>query len=239
MRVEPIRKQRRVGFPAGVRVSNAVAHNEPGGHVRLIQTLDKPTRLLNRYGFVLDTSVSSFASSFSLGAPWHDNLDRARRPSPAHSLMRWPSSTLHLSPSSTYSNLQLCRRLRPLAVHGSQKPVRAFPSRHSRMRAIRSTPMIAGPPFDENTPMPGDCSKCGKRLTTNAGRTELDWEGSPDPVFMFLCLILLGLLTSARARGSQKNSDASSGGLLSQLFADHSCEVTSPSLARSVAFPRT
>ena len=55
MRVEPIRKQRGVGFPAGIRMSNAFAHNEPGGHVRLIQTLDKPTRLLNRYGFVLVT----------------------------------------------------------------------------------------------------------------------------------------------------------------------------------------
>ena len=52
MRVEPIRKQRSVGFPAGVRMSNAFAHNESGGHFRLIQTLEEPTRLLNRYGFV-------------------------------------------------------------------------------------------------------------------------------------------------------------------------------------------
>ena len=36
-------------------MSNAFAHNEAGGHVRLIQTLEEPTRLLNRYGFVLVT----------------------------------------------------------------------------------------------------------------------------------------------------------------------------------------
>jgi hypothetical protein len=70
-------------------------------------------------------------------------------------------------------------------------------------------PMTAGPPFDENNPMRRDCSKCGKRLTTNAWRTELDWERNPEPVFMFLCLILLALLTSARARGSPKDSDGS------------------------------
>ena len=51
---------------------------------------------------------------------------------------------------------------------------------------------------------PGDCPKCGKRLSTNVWRTERDWEGNPEPVFMFLCLILLALLTSARERGSQE-----------------------------------
>src|SRR5260221_5170390 len=55
MRVEPIRNQCSVAFPSGKGMSNAFAHNQSGGHVRLIQTLDEATRLLNRYGFVLVT----------------------------------------------------------------------------------------------------------------------------------------------------------------------------------------
>ena len=54
--------------------------------------------------------------------------------------------------------------------------------------------------YDANA-KPRDCPKCGERLTTHAWRTELDWEENPEPVFMFLCLILLALLTSARGRG--------------------------------------
>jgi hypothetical protein len=76
------------------------------------------------------------------------------------------------------------------------------------MGAVRSIPMNAGP-FDENNAMPLDCPTCGKRLTTNGWRTELEWEGHAHPVFMFLCLILLALLTSAE-QGLSEDSDASS-----------------------------
>src|SRR5206468_5321015 len=55
MRVEPIRNQCSVGFPSGIRMSNAFADNQSGGHVRLIQMLDEPPRLLYWYGFVLVT----------------------------------------------------------------------------------------------------------------------------------------------------------------------------------------
>src|SRR5688572_26957260 len=55
MCVEPIRNQRGIRFPSGVRMSNAFAHSESGGHVSVIQTLDEPMRLLNRYGFILVT----------------------------------------------------------------------------------------------------------------------------------------------------------------------------------------
>lgn len=34
-------------------MSNAFAHDELGGHVRVIQALHEPRRLQNRYGFVL------------------------------------------------------------------------------------------------------------------------------------------------------------------------------------------
>ena len=53
MCIEPIRHQRGVSFPSGIRMSDAFAHNESGWHVRVIQTLDEPPRLLNRYGFIL------------------------------------------------------------------------------------------------------------------------------------------------------------------------------------------
>jgi hypothetical protein len=55
MCVEPIRNQGGIRFPSGVRMSNASAHNESGRHIRVIQTLNEPTRLLNRYGFILVT----------------------------------------------------------------------------------------------------------------------------------------------------------------------------------------
>ena len=54
--------------------------------------------------------------------------------------------------------------------------------------------------YDANA-KPRDCPKCGKRLTTHAWRTELDWEGNPEPVFMFLCLILLALLNLGERKG--------------------------------------
>lgn len=53
MRVEPICNQRGIHFPSGVRMSNAFADDELGGHVRVIQAFHEPRRLLNRYGFVL------------------------------------------------------------------------------------------------------------------------------------------------------------------------------------------
>src|SRR5262245_63116550 len=53
MCVEPIRDQRGVSFPSRICMSNAFAHNEPGGDVHVIETLDESTRLLNRYGFIL------------------------------------------------------------------------------------------------------------------------------------------------------------------------------------------
>src|SRR5262245_28305464 len=53
MCIEPIRDQRGVSFPSGIRMANAFAHNEPGWHVRASETLDEPARLLHRYGFVL------------------------------------------------------------------------------------------------------------------------------------------------------------------------------------------
>ena len=52
-RTNPQTTQRRL--PSRVRMCNAFAHNKSGGHVRLIQPLDEPTRLLHRYGFVLVT----------------------------------------------------------------------------------------------------------------------------------------------------------------------------------------
>ena len=42
MRVEPLRNQRGIRFPFGIRVSGAFSHHEPGGHVRVVQTLDEP-----------------------------------------------------------------------------------------------------------------------------------------------------------------------------------------------------
>jgi hypothetical protein len=55
MCVEPIRNQRGIRFPSGVRVPSVFAHSESGGHVRVIQPLEELTRVLNRYGFILVT----------------------------------------------------------------------------------------------------------------------------------------------------------------------------------------
>ena len=43
-------------------------------------------------------------------------------------------------------------------------------------------------PHFERDPVPRPCPKCGKLLVNHAGRTELDGEGNPESVFMFLCL---------------------------------------------------
>ena len=53
--VKPVGKQRRVGLPSGIRMSDAFTHNKSGRHLRLAQALDKPARLLNRHRFVLVT----------------------------------------------------------------------------------------------------------------------------------------------------------------------------------------
>ena len=55
------------------------------------------------------------------------------------------------------------------------------------MGAVRSTPMTAMPPFDENNPERRHCPKCGKLLLNHSSRTELDGEGNPEPVYMFMC----------------------------------------------------
>jgi hypothetical protein len=55
MCVEPLCDQHGIRFPFGIRMSNAAAHRESGGHVRVIQTRDEATRLLNRDGFILVT----------------------------------------------------------------------------------------------------------------------------------------------------------------------------------------
>ena len=49
--------------------------------------------------------------------------------------------------------------------------------------------MNAGPPFDdENIPVLRDCSQCGKRLVNSAPRREMDGDGNPEIVRVYLCL---------------------------------------------------
>ena len=60
--------------------------------------------------------------------------------------------------------------------------------------------MNAGPPFNENNPVPRNCPKCGKLFMKNASRTELDGEGNPAAVFMFLCMTH-GIFTFRESKG--------------------------------------
>ncbi len=54
--------------------------------------------------------------------------------------------------------------------------------------------MTPGLNYDEHNSEPRHCPKCGNGLTSNARRTALNWEGNPEPVLMFLCLILMAFL---------------------------------------------
>ena len=60
--------------------------------------------------------------------------------------------------------------------------------------------MPPGPSSDEKKPEPPDCPKCGKLLMNHASRAELDGEGNPEPVFMFLCLTH-GFFTFRESKG--------------------------------------
>ena len=59
------------------------------------------------------------------------------------------------------------------------------------MGAVRSTPMFAGPmfagPLDENSPVLRDCPKCGRALLNSAPRREMDGDGNPEIVHVYLC----------------------------------------------------
>ncbi len=47
--------------------------------------------------------------------------------------------------------------------------------------------MNAGPPFDEDNPMLRDCPKCGRALLNSAPRREMDEDGNPEIVHVYLC----------------------------------------------------
>ncbi len=43
------------------------------------------------------------------------------------------------------------------------------------------------PSSDDNRPVLRDCPQCGKRLVNSAPRREIDGDGNPEIVHVFLC----------------------------------------------------
>ena len=56
--------------------------------------------------------------------------------------------------------------------------------------------------FEVGIAEPQECPKCGKLLVNHASRSELDGQGNPEPVQMFLCYTH-GFFTFRPSKGLQ------------------------------------
>jgi hypothetical protein len=59
---------------------------------------------------------------------------------------------------------------------------------------------MATEPSKSLEPLPFNCPKCAKRLHVHSSRTELDADGQPEPVQVYLCF-MHGLFNFTKRRG--------------------------------------
>jgi hypothetical protein len=69
---------------------------------------------------------------------------------------------------------------------GTREIRTAFPNSRSQMGGATLDSMIPEISYNPNA-QPRDCPKCGQLLLNHGARTEMDGQGNPETVDMFLC----------------------------------------------------
>jgi hypothetical protein len=68
---------------------------------------------------------------------------------------------------------------------------------------LRAPDHLPAPPMSTDKQPLFDCPKCGVRLHTHSGRTDMDAIGQPEQVFVYLCFAD-GLFTFRNSQGLAK-----------------------------------